>query len=579
MALRIRPRLPSTIVAAVLAAASVSAAAERRWLEVKTPHFVVVTNTGEGTARDVGGQFEQVRYVFETLWPWARRGGGRPLVVIALRDEADMKALAPEYWERGHDGVAGLTVSGADKDYVALQPGVALPDDLRTNPYYFAYWGYADCALRAVFPQALPMWFVRGLSDLFGNTLVRGKDVQVGRLLGHHLRTLNGSVRIPLPELLAADRKSRYFTDDTARSVFDAEAWLFVHYLVFGDKGAHQAQLNRFAELLRDGRPPEIALREGLGDLAAVEKGFAFYVGREMYAYSSIKGDLNVKPAGFEVRPLSPAAGAAVRAAFHVAMRRPREARALIEEARRTEPASVLASEAEALLLDAQDQPDGALAAYARATEGGSENFYMYYRRASLMQRGEAPKETLAQIAGLLDRATRLNPDDAWSQASLARALAQTEPGDRAIDAAKKAIALEPTVAAHHIALVQAFWTASRPEEARREAQAALRLATDEADRRYLQQWIGFMDRAGAPVVGAARPSPEPAGGSAAATEDWQRELTRACEAGSTSACQALAILYTNRLAASLARARELLDKACRGGDARACESIKSLPR
>src|SRR6266571_3386547 len=144
-------RRPLLAAAAVIALAAPSAAGERPWLEVKTPHFVVVANTSERSARDVGGQFEQVRYVFETLWPWARRGGGRPLVVIALRDESDMKALAPQYWERGHDGVAGVTVSGADKDYVALQAGGALPDDLRTNPYYFAYWGYADSVLRAVF--------------------------------------------------------------------------------------------------------------------------------------------------------------------------------------------------------------------------------------------------------------------------------------------------------------------------------------------------------------------------------------------------------------------------------------------
>ncbi len=158
-------------------------------------------------------------------------------------------------------------------------------------------------------------------------------------------------------------------------------------------------------------------------------------------------------------------------------------------------------------------------------------------------------------------------------------ALAQTEPGERAIDAAKKAIALEPAVAAHHVALVQALWTASRPEEARREAQAAQRLPTDEADRRYLQEWIGFMDRAGAPVAPAARPSPEPGAGRATATEDWQPQFTRSCEAGSASACKALAILYTNRSADSVARARDLLDKACRGGDAGACELMKSLSR
>ena len=497
MTLCIRPGFPAVVVAAtVVAAASPSAAAERRWLEVKTPHFVVVANTSEGTARDVGWQFEQVRYVLETLWPWARRTGGRPFVVFALRDSSDMKALAPQYWEKGHDGTASVAVSGADKEYVALEAGVALPDDLRTNPYFFAYWSYAHHTLQDAFPHALPMWFVRGISKLFGNTLVRGKDVQVGRLLSHHLQDLNGSVRIRLAELLAADRKSPYFTDDTARETFDAEAWLFVHYLVFGDKGVHQAQLNRFAEALRDGRSPEAALREGFGDLAAVDKGFQYYVGNQMYAYSSIKGDLNVKPAGFEVRPLSPAAATALRAGFHVAMERPREAQALIEEARRTEPASALAAEAEALLLDQQDKRDEALAAYGRAAEAGSENFYVYYRRASLMWRSRPPKETMVKIAALLERATRLNPEHAWSQDSLARALAETEPGERAVAAARKAVSLEPSVASHHLALVQALWTASQEADARRELQTARVLARDDRERQSVQEWLDFMDRA-----------------------------------------------------------------------------------
>src|SRR5437867_2459417 len=182
MALCTPARLRCILSAAVAGAATVagsSIAAERPWIEIKALRFVVVANTSERTARDIGWQLEQVRDVLETLWPWARRAGGRPFVVIALRDSSDMKALAPEYWEKGQDGTAGVSVWGADKDYVALEAGVALPDDLRTNPYYFAYWGYANHALQDAFPHSLPMWFVRGISDLFGNTLVRGRGSQV----------------------------------------------------------------------------------------------------------------------------------------------------------------------------------------------------------------------------------------------------------------------------------------------------------------------------------------------------------------------------------------------------------------
>lgn len=207
-----------------------------------------------------------------------------------------------------------------------------------------------------------------------------------------------------------------------------------------------------------------------------------------------VKADLNVKPAAFEVHPLSPAA-AALRAAFHVAMDRPREARALIEEARRTEPSSVLASEAEALLLDRQEKEDEAEAAYALAADGASENFYVYYRVASLMRRPDASPETLARTTRRLEYAVKLNPDHAWSQASLARVLCRQQQWEPAIRAARQAVALEPSLAAHRLALVQALWNGSHEADARQQLQAARDVATNDEDRKAVQEWSEYMDR------------------------------------------------------------------------------------
>ena len=97
-------------VLALLALASPSHAADK-WIEVTTPHFVVLSNAGKGTARDVGKQFEQMHHVVNLLLPWARRESGRPFVIFALRREKDMRALAPRYWEDGRDGVGGLYAS------------------------------------------------------------------------------------------------------------------------------------------------------------------------------------------------------------------------------------------------------------------------------------------------------------------------------------------------------------------------------------------------------------------------------------------------------------------------------------
>jgi hypothetical protein len=57
-------RARHAILAVIVAAANGPAeAAERPWVAVGTPHFTVISNAGEGAARDKGFPFEQVRAV------------------------------------------------------------------------------------------------------------------------------------------------------------------------------------------------------------------------------------------------------------------------------------------------------------------------------------------------------------------------------------------------------------------------------------------------------------------------------------------------------------------------------------
>jgi TPR repeat protein len=588
----------------------------QKWIEVRTPHFVIVANTGEGSARDAGWQFEQVRHVFQTLWPWSRAESGRPFVVFALKGERDLKALAPYYWEEGRDGAVGAATSGRDKDYYAMLSGLSLSEDLGTNPYFYAYWGYANRMLDATFPVSLPPWYKRGLSDLFGNTLVRSKDVQVGRLMTTHLKRLGEGQRVPLADLLAADWKSKFVADENWRPMFDAQAWMFCHYLVFGEKGANAPRMNQFAELMRDGRKADEALKEAFGAVKPLEEGYLNYLDRKLFQYGQLKLDLNVKKEAFAVRTLPPAEAAAVRAGFHVAMGRPVEARALIDEARKADAASVPAAEAEALLFDRENKKAEALAAYTRAAEAGSTNYYVHYRRAMLSWQRDAPREAQAQRVKSLEEAVRLNPDFAWAQASLADVLSETDPGERAVAAALKAARLEPSVASHRITLIDALWNASHPEEAKKQAAEALKLPADADERKRIEEWIGFMNSAPDKSVAAVRAEPGAAieaprdiaqtmalAEKACATSDLKacvfaatlkingkdvprdlpaaRQLAqRACDGGEMAGCTALAVAHLNAgTRDGMAQARPLLKKACDAGERGACDIQGQLPK
>jgi hypothetical protein len=51
---------------------------------------VVVSNAGDGRARNVAWQFEQIRAAIQIGWPWARVQLDRPVIVVAAKDENSM---------------------------------------------------------------------------------------------------------------------------------------------------------------------------------------------------------------------------------------------------------------------------------------------------------------------------------------------------------------------------------------------------------------------------------------------------------------------------------------------------------
>ena len=559
--------------------------ADRPWIEVKTPNFLVVANTSQGDARDMGWQFEQVRAAFALLWPWAHRESGRPFVAL----------------------------SGRDKDYFAIVAGIALPDSTRTNPYFYAYWGYTTQMLEASFPGRLPPWYQRGLADFFANTLVLKKQVQVGRFIDHHVQKLAELPRMSLAEILGADWQSRWLTDDERRRTFDAHAWMLVHYLTLGESRAWLPKFNRFAELLRQGVKADGAFAQAMGDVPAVARGFDNYIGRSLYTLAAFNNDVNVKPEGFAVRSLALSEALALRAGFHVAMKQPTQARALLDEARKADPPSVVTDEVEAMLLDTEDKPKEALDLYTHAAKAGSTNFYVYYREGSLLWQKDSSKEVLAEVVTAFAEAVRLNPDHAWAQDSLSRALSEAEPGDRAIAAARKAMALEPGVVAHRLALVRALSAAGKRDDAKGEAERSLALATEVNDRADAQRWIDYFGHVTAEAQKAATPIVAPAVGS----PEWIFGLTKACEEGNAAACGGLASAFLNGTGVAkdakrglvhlqqacalsdfkacafaahmtfqgagvpkdLPAAMRLATKACDGGESNACGLLKSLPK
>src|SRR5579864_2587775 len=115
------------LVISLLSVRNVCYAGQQRWIELRSPNFIVVTNAGEGQARRTAYQFEMIRAVFREYFGQKQESAEQPVIILAAKDENTLKAILPEYWaQRGVAHPAGMYLGGSDADYIALRLDVSL---------------------------------------------------------------------------------------------------------------------------------------------------------------------------------------------------------------------------------------------------------------------------------------------------------------------------------------------------------------------------------------------------------------------------------------------------------------------
>ena len=95
------------------------AADNASWIEIRSPHFSVLTDAGEQRGRDAALRFEQIRAAFGVLFQRMQVNLSTPLEIIAFRDAKEMRAVSP-VWERKTLTVAGLFQPGADRNFIVI---------------------------------------------------------------------------------------------------------------------------------------------------------------------------------------------------------------------------------------------------------------------------------------------------------------------------------------------------------------------------------------------------------------------------------------------------------------------------
>ena len=298
----------------LLTAQNVCLASPRKWIELRSPHFVVVSNAGEHEARQAAEQFETIRSVFQQYFRTASIND-RPLIIIAASDQSTFRPLLPEAWtQKGAARRSGIYLNGPDKSYIGIQ---------LDQPYENIYHEYIHYLMRRMNPK-LPTWMVEGLAEFYSNVRIESKKVLVGAPSASNLRILSQRALLPLTTLFEVNASSPYYNEENKISIFYAESWALTHYLMARDWDENTNRVSDFVGLLGPNVSQVDAARKTIGDPTVLESALNDYIRR--LAFTAARIDMSqIEHGTYRTRPLSEAESLAVRADFMTHERAVRE--------------------------------------------------------------------------------------------------------------------------------------------------------------------------------------------------------------------------------------------------------------
>ena len=488
-----------------------------------------------------------------------------PLLVVASANELTIRSLAAESGESEGSGLSSYLV-GPLHHLGAFKTGLSEPGERERSPYRAFHRGRAQALLSAGLGSRAPAWVANGLVAFLGDTVVKEKEIQTGRV-GALLPSAGPS--IPSAAELFKER-----TKPDAR--LDAWAALFIHYLVAGDGGKNAAIFDALLRALA--ASDATAVQAAQANVASLFAGFPRYAAAKRFNPVKL-------PVGPQVSstpaPLSLAESAMLRAEILFELNRPVDARTLLRVAEAADPGLARPYEIEAVLYEREQRSDEARKAIEAAIERGSKNAALYYRVAQLQWSRTMPRPLLTSVQATLETARDLSPDDPSILAYLADVKSDLGEIEAALATAKRATSLGASDFYAQMVLARAQWNGKQPDAALAAAKAASGAARVPSQRQRAREFQEFVTRnRKVPKPWTSQVGPPPPGAfGASAQATGAGSSTRIGGAARTDSGDATAIAdcFAKRDDAACSRAVPSLETACAGKQATSCVSLGSL--
>ena len=250
------------------------AADQPQWLRVSSDHFIVLTDAGERKGHEVAARFEQMRAIFGQLLLRNRLRMSEPLEIIAVRSDEEYAQLAP-LWNGQPISAPAFLVAGEDRIYVVLN--LFEPDSWRAIEHQFAHY-----LLNYNYPPT-QSWFDEGFAEYFSSLRLTSKQAELGSdpelgtayqspLLGEagdgngsksFTEMLSAPVWLTWPDMLGMKNRVVNGQEGTHRTLFYAQSWILVHYLLNKNK---LPETGSYFDLVENQKvPAEQAIQQAFG--------------------------------------------------------------------------------------------------------------------------------------------------------------------------------------------------------------------------------------------------------------------------------------------------------------------------
>jgi tetratricopeptide (TPR) repeat protein len=406
------------LLALIPAASPVSA--KDKWVSVRTKNFLLVGNAGEKQIKQVGARLEQFRGMFSQLFPGAVMSTPVPTTVVVFKNDGSYGLFKP------NSDTAGYFQPGEDVNYITLWT------DTRgqQNPFNIIFHEYTHLMVNNTLGN-VPTWFNEGLAEYYSTVSINDDQKYVlGTPIASHVYLLREKKMLPLRTLFQVNQKSPYYNERDKLSVFYAESWALMHYLILGKGGERAGQMTRFVEALGRNVPMEEAFKQAFSmTFESMEAELRNYISNDRYPILSgqFKHKLDTD-ADMQAAPLTEAEAQAYLGDLLLHSNRA-EAESYLKKALSLDPDLAMAHASMGMLRVRQGKLHEALQSLERAVAADSQNYLIHYYYAyALSQSGQdstgtdlgIPREHISRMRTALNKAIGMRPDFVESVSLLA---------------------------------------------------------------------------------------------------------------------------------------------------------------